>query len=106
MSGRPLTTGSPVAKNAEYSSRESRRKRRVARKGGTSKYGKAVTGGKHHTVWNTREKALEAIKRNCHPPKCNPYAVANKGKSFAGRSDMAKKAAKTRGGRRAKGALK
>lgn len=68
----------------------------------TSKFGPPVTGGRHHTVWNSREHALDSIKRNCKPPKCNPWAVANKGKSFSGRSDMAKKAAATRSGRKGK----
>jgi hypothetical protein len=72
--------------------------------GRSSRYGVPVTGGKHHTVWNIREKALASIKKKCKPPACNPWAVANKGKTFGGRSDMAKKAAATR--KRAKGALR
>ena len=64
-----------------------------------SKYGKAVTGGKIHTVWNNREHVVDAIKRK-GKKGVNPYAIANAGRTKAGRKRMAKKAAATRKRRR------
>jgi hypothetical protein len=60
----------------------------------TSKFGPPVTGGRHHTVWNSRESAADAIKKKL--PVGVAYAIANAGKTKEGRSRMAKKAAATR----------
>ena len=58
---------------------------------------KSVTGGRHRTVYNSREHTLASLKRACKgKPGCNPWAIANKGKTKAGRSAMARKAAVTR----------
>lgn len=72
----------------------------MASKKRTSKYGPAVTGGRHHSVWNVREKAADALKGKM--PVGMAYAIANKGKTKAGRSEMAKKAARTRAARKGK----
>jgi hypothetical protein len=60
----------------------------------TSKYGKPVTGGRHHTIWNTREKAFDAMSKKM--PVGKAARIANAGKTHAARSRMAKKAARTR----------
>jgi hypothetical protein len=60
-----------------------------------SKYGRAVTGGRHHTVWNNREKALRGLKKKFGNTR-SAYAIANAGHTKAGRKKMAKKAAATR----------
>ena len=62
-----------------------------------SKFGPAVTGGRHPTVWNSRESAADAIKKKL--PVGVAYAIANAGKTRAGRSRMAKKGWATRKGR-------
>jgi hypothetical protein len=60
----------------------------------TSKFGKPVTGGRHHTIWNSREKAFDALKKKM--PVGRAAAIANAGKTHAQRSAMARKAARTR----------
>ncbi|MDP9478350.1 MAG: hypothetical protein M3R38_22160 [Actinomycetota bacterium] len=58
------------------------------------KFGKAVSGGRHKTVWNKREKAYKSLKRKM--PVGMAARIANAGKTKAARSRMAKKAAATR----------
>lgn len=53
-----------------------------------------MTGGRHRTVYNNREKAYRALKKEM--PVGVAAAIANKGKSKAGRKAMAKRAAATR----------
>lgn len=67
-----------------------RRKRR------TSKYGRAVTGGRVHTVWNHREKALRSLKKKFPKGSSMPYRIANAGKTKAARKRMARKAVATK----------
>ena len=59
-----------------------------------SKYGKLVTGGRHKTVWNTREKVYEKLKKKYGAAKA--ARIANAGKTHADRSRMSKKAWRTR----------
>ncbi len=58
------------------------------------RYGKAVSGGKHHTVWNSREHVYRKLKKKLGAAMA--ARIANAGKTKAGRSRMAKKAARTR----------
>lgn len=69
------------------------------------KFGAAVSGGRHHTVWNTREHTIRALKKACRgKPNCNPWAIANKGVTKMGRKEMARKGAlKRKLKRKAKG---
>jgi hypothetical protein len=66
----------------------------MARRKRTSKYGKAVTGGKHRTIWNSRENVYEKLKKKYGVKKA--ARIANAGKTKAQRSAMARKAARTR----------
>jgi hypothetical protein len=59
-----------------------------------SKYGRAVTGGRHHTIWNSRERVYEKLKKKYGVKKA--ARIANAGKTKAARSAMARKAARTR----------
>lgn len=60
-------------------------------------------GGKYGFVYRSRHKAYRSLRRKRGLSKSMSAAIANKGRTFAGRSAMAKKAARTRkrrGGRR------
>lgn len=58
------------------------------------KYGTAVSGSKHHTIWNNRENVYEALKKKYGVAKA--ARIANAGNTKGGRSKMARKAAATR----------
>jgi len=58
------------------------------------KYGRRVSGGRHKTIWNNRERVYEKLKRRYGTRTA--ARIANAGHTKAGRSRMAKKAARTR----------
>ncbi len=66
----------------------------MARRKRSSKYGRAVTGGRHRTIWNNRERVYEKLKKRYGVRKA--ARIANAGHTKAARSRMAKKAARTR----------
>lgn len=59
-----------------------------------SRYGAAVTGGRHHTIWNNREHVYRKLKKKYGAAKA--ARIANAGKTKAARKRMGKKAARTR----------
>lgn len=58
------------------------------------KFGKAVSGGQHKTVWNNREHVYRKLKKKYGAKKA--ARIANAGKTRVGRKIMAKKAAASR----------
>jgi hypothetical protein len=63
-------------------------------KKGSGKYGRAVSGGRHHTVWNNREHVYRKLKKRYGAAKA--ARIANAGHTKIGRKKMARKAAATR----------
>lgn len=54
----------------------------------------AVTGGRHRTVYNNRERVYEKLKKKYGAKKA--ARIANAGRTKSGRKRMARKAARTR----------
>lgn len=53
-------------------------------------------GGRHGFVYRSRHRAYKALRSRRGKSKSTSAAISNAGRTFAGRSRMAKKAARTR----------